>query len=162
MSALGGKRMPAARRADHRGHPQPGARSDDDPVAIGQTRRAPAAGKRCRTAGRGDEFIACFAEQVEFWMPGSTPISGRWHDRAGFIAYAMKVWSYLEVPVRLEVDGVIAAGEWVVTPCRGHGVTKRGEDYDNVYCLLWRVRDGLIVSFVEYCDTALINATLCR
>lgn len=113
-------------------------------------------------AGRAEEFIACFAEQVEFWMPGSTPISGRWHDRAGFVSYAMKVWSYLDVPVRLEVDGVIAAGEWVVTPCRGHGVTKHGEDYDNVYCLLWRVRDGLIVSFVEYCDTDLINSTLCR
>lgn len=113
-------------------------------------------------AGRAEEFIGCFAEDVAFWMPGSTPISGRWHDRAGFVAYAMKVWSYLDVPVRLEVDGVIAAGEWVVTPCRGHGVTKRGEDYDNVYCLVWRVRHGCIVSFVEYCDTALIDAILCR
>ncbi len=111
---------------------------------------------------RAEEFLACFADDVAFWMPGSTPISGRWHDRAGFVAYAMKVWSYLDVPVRLEVDGVIAAGEWVVTTCRGHGITKSGADYDNVYCLVWRVRAGRVVTFVEYCDTALVEAVLCR
>ena len=113
-------------------------------------------------AGRADEFFACFDEALQFWMPGTTPISGRWHSRAGFVEYATRVFSYLSQPVVLEVTNVIAAGDWVVTECTGHGVTKAGVDYDNVYCLVWRVEDGKIVSFTEYCDTDLVRQVMCR
>jgi hypothetical protein len=113
-------------------------------------------------AGEAEQFINCFSPALEFWMPGSTPISGHWHDREGFVGYATKVWSYLSVPVKLEVRSVVAAGEWVVTECVGHGVTRGGADYDNVYCLVWVVRDGRIARFVEYCDTALVESVLCR
>ena len=112
--------------------------------------------------GRAEEFIGHFAEDVDFWMPGTTPISGHWHDRQGFVDYAMKVWSYLSVPVKLEVRSLVAAGDWVVTECAGHGVTRDGRDYDNVYCLVWVVRDERIVRFAEYCDTALVESVLCR
>ncbi len=95
-------------------------------------------------------------------MPGSTPISGRWNTRDGFIEYATLVFSYLSMPVRLEVKNVIAAGDWVVTECSGHGVTRDGVDYDNVYCLVWRVQRGKIVRFTEYCDTDLVRQVLCR
>ena len=53
------------------------------------------------------------------------------------------------------------AGEWVFTEAVGHGVTKRGHDYDNSYCLVWQVRDGKIIRFVEYCDTELVSTVLC-
>lgn len=112
--------------------------------------------------GRAEEFIGCFAEDVDFWMPGTTPISGHWHDRQGFVDYAMRVWSYLSVPVKLDVRSLVAAGDWVVTECVGHGVTRDGRDYDNVYCLVWVVRDDRIARFVEYCDTALVESVLCR
>ena len=113
-------------------------------------------------AGRADEFFGYFDPAVEFWMPGTTPISGRWNSREGFIEYAMLVFSYLSKPVVLEITNVIGAGDWVVTECTGHGVTRDGTDYDNVYCLVWRVRDGRIVRFTEYCDTDLVRQVLCR
>jgi hypothetical protein len=95
-------------------------------------------------------------------MPGTTPISGRWDTRDGFIEYATLVFSYLSKPVRLEVTNLISAGDWVVTECTGHGVTRDGVDYDNVYCLVWRVSGGKIVRFTEYCDTDLVRQVLCR
>ena len=113
-------------------------------------------------SGRAEEFFGYFDADVDFWLPGSTPISGHWTTRAGFVEYATLVFSYLSVPVRLDVTNVIAAGDWVVTECTGHGVTRDGVDYDNVYCLVWRVRDGKIVRFTEYCDTDLVRQVLCR
>ena len=34
--------------------------------------------------GLGDEFIASFSDDLEFWFPGSTPISGRRRGLAEF------------------------------------------------------------------------------
>jgi len=28
-------------------------------------------------SGLGDAFVACFSDDLDFWFPGTTPISGR-------------------------------------------------------------------------------------
>lgn len=111
--------------------------------------------------GLGEEFIACFAEDIDFWFPGTTPISGRRRGLAAFTEYLQQVAGYLEQMVVLEFTNVVATGEWVFTEALGHGVTKKGKDYDNSYCLVWQVRDGKIIRFVEYCDTELVSKVLC-
>ncbi|MFQ5858619.1 MAG: nuclear transport factor 2 family protein [Anaerolineae bacterium] len=112
---------------------------------------------------RGDNatFLNTFADDLEFWMPGSTPVSGRAKGVAQFAELATKVASYLDVMITLTVTNFIACGEWVVTESVGKSVTKKGRDYSNTYCHLWRVRDGKIVKFVEYNDTDLIMRVLC-
>lgn len=71
------------------------------------------------------------------------------------------VAKYLDVLITIKVFNFIAAGEWVVTEANGHGVTKKGRDYNNRYCHLWQVRNGKIVKFIEYNDTDLVNRVLC-
>ena len=112
---------------------------------------------------RGDAaaFIGSFADDLEFHMPGSTPVSGRTHGLAEFIQLVEKVASYLDVMITLKVTNFISCGEWVVTESVGHGVTKQGKDYNNTYCHLWQVRNGKIVKFTEYNDTDLIMRVLC-
>lgn len=112
---------------------------------------------------RGDTetFIRAFADDFDFWMPGTTPVSGKTKGIEEFAALVGKVAGYLDVMITLTVTNVIACGEWVVTESVGHGVTKKGRDYDNTYCHIWQVRDGKIVRFVEYNDTDLIMRVLC-
>jgi hypothetical protein len=112
-------------------------------------------------SGLGADFFACFADDLDFWFPGTTPISGRRQGLPAFIEYVEQVASYLDEMVVLKLGNVSVAGEWVFTEATGHGVTKKGYDYDNSYCLVWQVRDGKIIRFVEYCDTELVSTVLC-
>ncbi len=107
-------------------------------------------------------FLGSFSEDLDFNMPGSTPVSGRTHGLKDFTGLVGKVAGYLDVLITIKVTNFIACGEWVVTESVGHGVTKKGKDYNNQYCHLWQVRDGKIVKFVEYNDTDLIMRVLCR
>ena len=112
---------------------------------------------------RGDAaaFVGAFSEDLSFRMPGSTPVSGETNNLKEFVSLVEKVAGYLDVLITIKVTNFIACGEWVVTESSGHGVTKKGQDYNNNYCHLWQVRNGKIVKFVEYNDTDLIMKVLC-
>jgi len=112
-------------------------------------------------SGLGDEFVACFSDDLDFWFPGTTPISGRRQGLPAFQEYLGQVASYLSEMIVVELTNVVVTGEWVFTEATGHGVTKKGLDYDNDYCLVWQVRDGKVIRFVEYCDTELVSTVLC-
>ena len=47
------------------------------------------------------------------------------------------------------------AGDRVVVLARGEVKTVRGEDYNNEYCFVFRMREGKVLEVREYCDTAL-------
>ena len=106
-------------------------------------------------------FISCFSDDFEFWMPGTTPVSGSTRGISEFAGLVTKVAEYLDVQIKIKVTNFIVSGEWVVSEATGHGVTKKGEDYNNCYCHIWRVQDGKITRFVEYNDTDLIMSVLC-
>ncbi len=112
-------------------------------------------------SGLGDDFVACFSDDLDFWFPGTTPISGRRQGLPAFKEYLGQVASYLSEMIVLELTNVVVTGEWVFTEASGHGVTKKGLDYDNTYCLVWQVRDGKVIRFTEYCDTELVSNVLC-
>jgi uncharacterized protein len=57
-------------------------------------------------------------------------------------------------------EEIIADGDRVVVLARGEVKTVRGEDYNNDYCFVIRMRDGQIVEVREYCDTALAERVL--
>lgn len=113
---------------------------------------------------RGDaaSFLGAFSDDLDFNMPGSTPVSGRTKGLQEFTDLVTNVASYLSVLITIKIMYFQVCGEWVVTESKGHGVTKTGENYDNQYCHLWHVRrDGKIDKFVEYNDTQLIMHVLC-
>ena len=57
-------------------------------------------------------------------------------------------------------DEIIAEGDRVVVLARGEVKTVRGEDYNNSYCFVIRMRDGKMVELREYMDTALAESRL--
>jgi uncharacterized protein len=61
---------------------------------------------------------------------------------------------------RASAVNLVAEGDFVVAEVRGDVLTKRGERYDNEYCIVFRFRGNKIAEIVEYCDTDLIERVL--
>lgn len=66
-----------------------------------------------------------FSPDFDFWMPGTTPVSGKTKGLEEFGALVGQVADYLDVQISLKVTNFIACGEWVVSEAAGHGVTKK-------------------------------------
>jgi uncharacterized protein len=61
---------------------------------------------------------------------------------------------------RAQAVNLIAEGDFVVAEVRSDVLTKRGERYNNEYCIVFRFRENKIAELVEYCDTDLIERVL--
>jgi ketosteroid isomerase-like protein len=59
----------------------------------------------------------------------------------------------------VQVHQVLADGEHVVVEHPGHNTTPAGRRYDNNYCWVLRLRDGLIREVRGYMDTQLVTET---
>ena len=110
--------------------------------------------------GDGEAFVNFFSDDLDFWMPGTTPVSGKIKGKQGFAELAGKVAEYLDVMITLKITNFIACGDWVVSEAVGDALTKKGKKYCNTYCHLWQVKNGKVVKFVEYNDTELIMRVL--
>jgi ketosteroid isomerase-like protein len=55
---------------------------------------------------------------------------------------------------------VLAEGDHVVVEARGRNTTRQGLAYNNTYCHVLRLEGGQLKEWVEYSDTALIDAVL--
>ena len=54
------------------------------------------------------------------------------------------------------VTDIVAQGDYVVAGSYAENrITKTGRTYNNTYCHVYRIRDGLIEHITEYADTAL-------
>ncbi|HEX4249182.1 MAG TPA: nuclear transport factor 2 family protein [Pseudonocardia sp.] len=112
---------------------------------------------------RGDRegWLALLADDVRWTVMGRTSWSRTYAGKTAVRAELVRplVAQYAE-PYRRTTLQLVAEDDWVVARCRGHVVTKAGELYDNEYCFLYRLADGLIQEIIEYGDTALIERVL--
>ncbi len=100
------------------------------------------------------------AEDFRWVFPGAWSWSGTWEPRH-------VVLDELLGPLMAQFDGyrseaslVLADGDRVVVQARGRATTKRGDPYHQIYCYIFRVRDGRLTEVVEHCDTALVERVL--
>ena len=108
-----------------------------------------------------DAFRECLAPDVQFHMIGSTILSGSASGRDEMLAVVARVGEYTDENfIRLDELDRIVSGDRGVLRSMGHARTKDGRPYDNTYCHLFRVEDGVFTEFVEYLDTDLIQRVL--
>lgn len=55
-------------------------------------------------------------------------------------------------PLQFKPFGWTVDGERVAVECEGQVVWNNGMEYNNLYHLLFQIRDGQILKLVEYCD----------
>jgi ketosteroid isomerase-like protein len=114
---------------------------------------------------RGDAagFLAPFADDVAFRIVGTTRFSGAYAGKGEVVARLLEpLGRLLDGGIAIEVEGVVADGEWVATRSRGRARTKAGRPYENEYAHFWRLRGGRVVEVHEYMDTALVDEVLGR
>jgi hypothetical protein len=106
-------------------------------------------------------WFAALAEDVQWTVMGETSWSRTYHGKAEIRRelLAPLISQYAE-PYRRTSLQLLGDGDWVVARCQGHVTTKAGQRYDNQYCFLYRLKDGLIEEIIEYGDTALIERVL--
>lgn len=112
-------------------------------------------------AGGGALFAATLSDDVVMRVTGSYSWSRTF---AGKQAVLRELYGYVRslvergsrtVPLRFFADG-----DHVIVEARGDMTTRKGEKYDNEYCLIYRFKDGKIVEMREYCDSVLCEQRL--
>tara|TARA_B110000014_G_C20126206_1_gene600183 strand:- start:3839 stop:4219 length:381 start_codon:yes stop_codon:yes gene_type:complete len=107
--------------------------------------------------GDFENYESLLAEDMYFKMCGSTPLSGEAFSKDEFLATVGNVMALLAGPIKLNVKKVIDGGDWVISIADGEATTLSGKPYNNEYCHIWKVKDGLIIELREFLDTALLR-----
>jgi uncharacterized protein len=104
--------------------------------------------------GDGSKFAAHLASNAILVLPGEYSWSGVHHGKENVIRF-FRLVAELAPGVRKTIPTRILADEdWVVIEARGDMTSKTGAPYRNHYCLMFRLKDGMIVEMKEYLDSA--------
>jgi uncharacterized protein len=102
-----------------------------------------------------------FTADAEWLAPANNAtavaLSGPWHMIGGERIAQMigqEIWQLFASNVAIDFRGVYADGNVVIVEERMRATLRNGNDYDNDYCFVFEVQDGLIRRVREYMDTA--------
>ena len=108
--------------------------------------------------GDGGAFFNALAEDVQWTVIGSSPVSRTYTSRQAFLDGATKPLSAkLAGPIQPMVVNIIAEGDNVVLQWEGKATAKTGKPYNNSYCWVMRIADGKVKEGIAYIDTALVE-----
>lgn len=116
-------------------------------------------------AGDFETIFAMHHEDVVYNMVGNTPVSGRLYGKDA-CCNGMISQKLLEklVPEKMQFAKawkiVAAEGDRVVGIMKGGGPTYSGKNYEQTYCEIFTIRDGLIVEMHNFFDTVLVEQCL--
>jgi ketosteroid isomerase-like protein len=101
---------------------------------------------------RADEYLSLFANDMTWWVAGDQ--MGGTMDKAGYSAMIKGMPNFLKSPFRFTTTGWTCQGDRVAVEAVGRAVLKDGRVYENLFHLLYVIRDGKVVVGREYMDTA--------
>lgn len=111
-------------------------------------------------AGTGSVFDL-LAEDVEWTVAGSSPVSGVYRSRQDFMQRAVApITARLATPIVPEVEHVLAQGDAVVVVWRGTARARDGRPYVNHYAWHMELDGGRIVRVVAFLDTWALQALM--
>lgn len=112
-------------------------------------------------ANRGDTagFMRYIADDVTWRNMGSTKFSGVFAGKNTLVEKLLTpLFGQLKAGISCTIDNIVAEDEYVVVQLRGRAETKDGRPYNNSYCHIFKLRDGMIVDVSEYMDTELVTS----
>lgn len=106
-------------------------------------------------------FGALMHQDFVWSMIGSNSWSGDYRGREAVRRDLFApLFAAFATPYVNRATNILADGDQVVVECRGEVRTTGGQAYDNTYCYVIRMRDGLMVHLREYMDTQLVADAL--
>jgi ketosteroid isomerase-like protein len=120
--------------------------------------------RQMREAKGVDAMLATMSEDVRWTLIGTTKFSGTMNGKQEIVDKLFKpIFAQLETPGSNVIDNIIAEGDYVAVQQHGTGRrTKSGRDYNNTYCIVYKVLEGKIKEITEYCDTELVTSAFGR
>lgn len=113
------------------------------------------------SAGNSRPYLALFADEITWKVTGRTSWSGIYRGKQSLVERLLRpVSGRIEGHYKASVLQVLVEGDRVVVETRGDNVTRAGKRYDNEYCWVCRMKDGLLVEVTEYADTELFTCAL--
>ena len=112
--------------------------------------------------GNIEGFLADTTDDFHFTLAGTPPGGNTVQGKQQMIELLTVVFGkHLErSAIAMTIENMIAEGDCVVEQAHGEARTLDGQDYNNVYCRVWRFREGKIAALTEYMDTALARQCL--
>lgn len=113
--------------------------------------------------GRGDSrpYLDLLADDFSFTITGQNPwsrtIRGKQAVRDELYG---PLFAQFADRYTAQLVNLVAEGDTVVVEHHGRVTTKRGQLYNNEYCLVCRLEDGKLKSMKEYADSLLVDRVL--
>jgi ketosteroid isomerase-like protein len=107
-----------------------------------------------------DAMLALMADDIRWTIIGNTKFSGTLNGKKEMLEKLFyPLFAQMESMGTGTTDNVVAEGDYVVVQTHSSGRrTKTGKDYNNTYCIVYRLAEGQVKEVMEYCDTELITA----
>jgi uncharacterized protein len=120
--------------------------------------------RKMREAKGLEDMLASMSDDVRWTIMGKTKYSHVMNGKQEIIDKLLRpITAELEGMGNNHVDNVIAEGDYVVVQQHATGrKTKTGNDYNNSYCLVYKVLNGKISEITEYLDTELVTSAFGR
>ena len=110
-------------------------------------------------AGDAAGYFGCMTDDVQVTYFGNHRFARTFRGKADIMQnFVPPLLEHLEGSIKLHVTNTVSEGDQVVVEARGEARTKDGRDYNNLYCILLRLKNGKIVEIREYMDTSLTKA----
>jgi hypothetical protein len=107
-------------------------------------------------AGDVPSYFAAMTDDVTVTYFGSHRFSRTFRGKADIMEnFVPPLLDRLEGPIKVTVSNAIAEGDQVFVEARGEARTKDGLDYNNLYGIVLKLKDGKIAEIREYMDTEL-------
>ena len=101
----------------------------------------------------GLDVMEFLAEDAVWVIPGFGTYEGKQNIYTKLLA---PTDSLMESMGRSVITNIVAQGDYVVVQSYAEDrMTKSGKPYNNTYCQVYKVSDGLVHHITEYADTAL-------
>ena len=108
-------------------------------------------------SGDGEGFFDRVADDVDWIVEGTHPLAGHYHSKADFLSHTFeKLDKVLPRGTELHVESALVSGDWAVVELRSDATAKNGFRFDNRYCWVCRLVNGMIVEVRAYLDSALV------
>jgi uncharacterized protein len=108
-----------------------------------------------------ERIAAMFTEDAEWVAPPNNATAAALNGPSHMIGreqiarlIGVEVWKLFAADVAIDFRGVYADGNVVIVEERMRATLSNGNGYDNDYCFVFEVKDGLVHRVREYMDTA--------
>lgn len=110
-------------------------------------------------AGNVEGYFNVMADDITLTYFGNHLFTGTYHGKQDILDnYVPVLLNRIDGPIKITVTNAIAEGDQVFVEAEGESKTKDGLDYNNLYGIVLRLKDGKITEVREYMDTELVKA----